>query len=267
MKTIKRYIERLTKSAAKNTAQSVALIAVVMMSALTLPATAQTLDKGAIGEIVRDYLLENPEVVRDALIELDRREKEAEAVALQQMVEDPQSPLFSSEFQVVLGNPDGDVTLVEFFDYNCGYCKRAYSDLARLLDEDENLRVVLKEFPVLGQPSAEAARVAVAVNKVAPEKYAEFHEKLLLGRGQANHASSMEAAIDVGVSKSDLEVVIGSDLVDKTVGEVYALAKSLGMTGTPSYVVGNEVVPGAIGYAALKSKIDALRACGETSCS
>lgn len=238
----------------------------VLAASLGTAASAQDLDKEAIGAIVKEYLLENPEVIRDAMAELERREQEAEEMSRQKVVGDPASPLFDSEYQVVLGNPEGDVTLVEFFDYNCGYCKRAYSDLARLLDEDKNLKVVLKEFPVLGQGSAEAARVAVAVNKVAPEKYADFHQNLLLSRGQANHASSLEAATDLGISKDELDIVVKSDLANRTVGEVYELAEQLGLTGTPSYVVGNEVIPGAIGYAALKEKIDAIRSCGQTSC-
>ncbi|MBD8875723.1 DsbA family protein [Roseibium polysiphoniae] len=230
------------------------------------PTVAQDLDRSGVETIVREYLIENPEVIREALEELDRREKAAAEQARLQAVSDSADVLFNSARQVVLGNPDGDVTLVEFFDYNCGYCKRAYGDMVRLMEEDDNLKIVLKEFPVLGQGSVEAAQVAVAVNSVAPAKYADFHEALLLQRGQANRASALKAATDIGLSEEELGAVLVTDEAGQTIEEVYSLANRLGLTGTPSYVIGEEVVMGAVGYDQLKSKISSMRNCGETTC-
>lgn len=242
------------------------LIALTSLTASSSLASAEDFSKSDIETIVREYLVGNPEVIREALEELDRREKAAAEAARLQAVTDSSDILFNSSRQVVLGNPQGDVTMVEFFDYNCGYCKRAHGDMIRLMEEDANLRVVLKEFPVLGQGSVEAAQVAVAVNDVAPEKYEAFHEALLLQRGQANRASALAAAKSIGLEEADLASSLAGDLAGQTIEEVYTLANRLGLTGTPSYVVGDEVIMGAVGYDELKQKIDATRNCGQTTC-
>lgn len=234
--------------------------------AMPTDAMAEDVDRAAIEEIVKDYLLKNPEVIADALAELDRREKAAAEAARLAAVSDSAGILFNSTRQVVLGNPKGSITVVEFFDYNCGYCKRAYGDMVRLIEEEPELRMVLKEFPVLGQSSVEAARVAIAVNSVAPDKYGEFHETLLMQRGQANGDSAMKAAIAAGVDHKEVAKAMTSDEASQTIEEVYSLANRLGLTGTPSYVVGDEVVMGAVGYDQLKAKVTALKTCGETTC-
>src|SRR5262249_48797008 len=119
--------------------------------------------KSEIERIVRDYLIAHPEVLQEAMVELEKRQSAADAEKHQAAVTENAKPLFNSANQVVLGNPQGNVTMVEFFDYNCGYCKRAMSDMIDLLQNDKNLKVVLKEFPVLGPGSVEAAQVATAV--------------------------------------------------------------------------------------------------------
>ena len=218
------------------------------------------------GDFIRTYLMENPEVIRDAFYELERRKAEAEQKERVATITENKSVLFDSTRQAVLGNPQGDVTLVEFFDYNCGYCKRALDDMNRLIDGDPGLRVVLKEFPVLGQGSVEAAQVAAAVNIMAPDKYAEFHEKLLTAKGRANGAKAIEVTREIGLDQDELSKALKDPEVGATIDESYALAKTLGLTGTPSYVIGDEVVFGAVGYDELKSKVDDMRACGATSC-
>lgn len=240
--------------------------AALVVSVLASPALAQDIDRGEIETIVREYLLKNPEVITDALAELERREKAAEEEARREVLSSSSSILFDSTRQVVLGNPEGSVTLVEFFDYNCGYCKRAYGDMVRLMDENPDLRIVLKEFPVLGQQSVEAAQIAIAVNEVAPEKYAEFHETLMMTRGQANKDSALKAAVAAGISEESLVEALNTDVASQTIEEVYTLANRLGLTGTPSYVVGDEVVMGAVGYDQLSSKLTALKNCGQTTC-
>ncbi|NRG18641.1 DsbA family protein [Rhizobiales bacterium] len=242
---------------------------VIAAFSFTIPGLAEVTDadRDAIRSIVREYLLENPEIVREALIELERREEEAQNAARRDAVSSAAEHLFNSTRQVELGNPRGDVTLVEFFDYNCGYCRRAMDDVIRLLNEDKNLRVVLKEFPVLGQGSVEAASVAIAVNETAPEKYLEFHKTLLGSRGQANQELALQVAEKVGLNRSDVETAMASSPeIRATIEEVYSLANRLGLTGTPSFVVGDEVVMGAVGYDALKQKIAALRDCGSATC-
>lgn len=238
----------------------------LVLALLTGTAAAQDIDRAEIEKIVREYLLEHPEVVADALNELNRREQAAAEAARLQVLTDSADVLFNSTRQVVLGNPAGSTTLVEFFDYNCGYCKRAHGDMVKLINENPDLRFVLKEFPVLGQGSVEAAQVAVAVNTVAPEKYYDFHEKLLLSRGQANRASALAAAREIGIDEDSLMAAMATDEAGQTIEEVYSIANRLGLTGTPSYVVGTEVVMGAVGYDELNKKLEAVRNCSEATC-
>jgi protein-disulfide isomerase len=168
---------------------------------------------------------------------------------------------------VTLGNKDGDVTFVEFFDYNCGYCKRAMIDMLELLKSDHKLKIVLKEFPVLGQSSVEAAQVAVAARMQDPagKKYLDFHQKLLGGRGQADKARALAAAKEAGFDIAKIEKDMTSAEVRATLEENFRLAESMGMNGTPSYVIGKQVVVGAVGLENLKEKINTAR-CGKVSC-
>jgi protein-disulfide isomerase len=200
-----------------------------------------------IESIVKNYLLQHPEVLQ-----------EAEAHKARVTIKDNNSTIFNSTHQVVLGNPQGKVTMVEFFDYNCAFCKRALADMLDLLKTDSDLRFVLKEFPVLGHGSIEAAHVAVAARMQDPsgKKYMEFHQKLLGGRGPADKMHALEVAKDVGLDMARLETDMDSDEVKATIEENTKLANALGITGTPSYVVGDEVVIGAVGVVRLRAKIE-----------
>ena len=235
-----------------------------LASPAATPAQAQTFSsdqRQEIESIVKSYLLSHPEVMQDVMTELEKRQQAAEAEKHRASVVENKATLFSSPHQVVLGNPQGDVTMVEFFDYNCGFCKRALSDMLDLLKSDTNLKFVLKEFPVLGEGSVEAARVAVAVRMqdTTGKKYLEFHQKLLGGRGPADKARALAAAKDVGFDMARIEKDMASDEVKKTIDENLKLADAIGVNGTPSYVVGEEVVVGAVGIDALREKINAER--------
>ena len=242
------------------------LFAAAMMLALpaATPTRAQTFSadqRQEIEGIVKNYLLQHPEVMQDVMAELEKHQKAAEAEKNRAAVAENNATIFSSPHQVVLGNPQGNVTMVEFFDYNCGYCKHALSDMLTLLKTDPNLKFVLKEFPVLGEGSVEAAHVAVAarMQDVTGKKYIEFHQKLLGGRGPADKARALAAAKEVGFDMARIEKDMGSDEVKKTIDENLKLADLIGVNGTPSYVVGDEVVVGAVGLDALKEKIAAER--------
>lgn len=215
--------------------------------------------KAEVEAIIREYLLAHPEVVRDAIYELQRKEEEEAREAQVSTIVSQAERLFSSPVDVVIGNPDGDVTLVEFFDYNCGYCRRAQADMQQLIADDPNLKVVLKEFPVLGEGSIEASQVSIAVRILAPAKAGEFHDALIAQSGQVNADIALAVAEELGLDRAMLEETMHSDEVRQTITEVYALAQSLSLTGTPSYVTAEEVAIGAIGYDALKEKIAAAR--------
>ena len=245
-----------------------ALTVIAAIFAVNGSAAAQSFspeEKSKIEAIVRDYLVQNPEILEEAFTALQAKRQAAEEASRKQALSQYQDELLYSDHQVVLGNPKGDVTLVEFFDYNCGYCRRALADTMRLLGEDEDLRVVLKEFPVLGQGSMEAAQVGIAVNEVAPDRYAEFHETLLGMDRPADAQTALAVAEDMNLPKGELEAVMEQPLVQETVEEVYTLANALGLTGTPSYVVGDEILFGAVGYDRLKQGINEAR-CGEAVC-
>jgi protein-disulfide isomerase len=223
--------------------------------------------RSEIEKIIHEYLIKNPEVLQEAIAELEKKQAAAEAEKHRAAVKENAQALFHSKHHVVLGNPQGNVTFVEFFDYNCGYCKRAMSDMLDLLKTDRNLRVVLKEFPVLGPGSVEAAHVAVAarMQDKTGKKYLEFHQKLLGGRGHVDKARALAVAKEVGFDMARLERDMASDEVRRSLEENFKLAEKLGLNGTPSYVIGNSVVVGAVGLAALKEKVNTAR-CGKTTC-
>ena len=214
-----------------------------------------------IENIIKDYLVQHPEVLQEAMDALDKRQKQADADKARTTIKDNNATIFNSAHQVVLGNPKGNVTMVEFFDYNCGFCKRALPDMVDLLKTDPDLKFVLKEFPVLGEGSVEAAHVAVAarMQDSSGAKYLEFHQKLLGGRGPADKAHALAAAKEAGFDMARIQKDMDSDEVKTTINENMKLADALGVNGTPSYVVGNEVVVGAVGIDELKAKIKAER--------
>jgi protein-disulfide isomerase len=228
---------------------------------------AAVASKDDIEKIVHDYIVANPEVIRDAIEELDRRQKVAEAESVKKVVSKSSDKLLNSKYQAVVGNPSGDVTLVEFFDYNCGYCRQSLSSIAKLIESDPNLRVVLKDFPILGPQSTEAAQVASAVREqLKGEKFFEFHKKLLSQRGGVGKAQALNVARELGVDMDRLDKELKSPAIHEGLAEVAGLADDLHFSGTPSWVIGTEAVVGGIPMAQLKAKIENLRKCGKTIC-
>jgi len=246
-----------------------ALVAFTLCGGLS-PVSAQSFydtQRGDIETIVRNYLVTHPEVLEEAMNELSKRQAAAEQAKHEASIAQNADAIFNSPRGVVLGNKDGDVTFVEFFDYNCGYCKRAMADMLDLLKNDPKLKVVLKEFPVLSEGSVEAAKVAVAVRMQDPtgKKYLDFHQKLLGGRGPADKARAIAAAKDAGLDTARIEKDIASPEVRATIEENFKLAEEMGMNGTPSYVIGKQIVIGAVGLEGLKEKVGIAR-CGKATC-
>src|SRR6516165_2592633 len=235
-------------------------LAILLAAGAGAPVRAQTFapeQRSEIEKIVREYLISHPEVLQEAMAELDKRQTAEEAQKHLAAIKDNATTIFSSVRQVNLGNPQGDVTMVEFFDYNCAFCKRAMADMLDLLKNDSKLKIVLKEFPVLGEGSVQAAQVAVAVRMQdkTGKKYIDFHTKLLGGRGPADKAHALAVAKEVGFDMVRIEKDMASYEVKTTIDENMKLADALGVNGTPSYVVGDEVVVGAVGLDELRTKI------------
>lgn len=223
--------------------------------------------KKEFGEFIREYLVENPEVLAEAQAVLEIRQAEAEVLRTQQIISSLSEDLYQTDGDIIVGNPDGDVTIVEFFDYNCGFCKRAMEDMREIIAQDSNVKFILKEFPILGPESTEASRVSLAVTRVAPEKSAEFHIALLGGSGRANAQKAMGIVNDLGIDQAAVEKEMADDSLFDSVRTSYSLAESLGINGTPAYVLANEAIFGAVGVPQILSKIENIRKCGETTCS
>ena len=209
--------------------------------------------KKEIEAIVGGYLKTHPDVLIDALqaadekMKADAKEKANQAFAAnkQEIFDDPQSP--------VAGNPNGNVTLVEFFDYRCPYCKQVEPSLEKLLGDDPQLKFVFKEFPVLGPDSEVAARVALAARKQG--KYASFHRAMMGTTGHIDEAVIFKVAASVGLDVDRLKQDMTSPDIEKELKANLDLGKSLDLDGTPSFIVGNTIVPGAISASDLKQLI------------
>jgi protein-disulfide isomerase len=241
-----------------------------VLMVLALPVAAQEFSppqKSEIERIIKEYIVSHPEVLQEAIAELDKRQAAADLEKAKAAVSSNAETLFNSSRQVVLGNAKGDVTMVEFFDYNCGFCKGAMAAMMELLKDDPKLKIVLKEFPVLGPGSVEAAKVAVAVRMQdkTGKKYLDFHQKLLGGRGQADKARALAVAKEVGMDMARLDKDMASDEIKASLDENLKLAETLGLNGTPSYIVGTDVVIGAVGLDALRTKV-AMARCGKATC-
>ncbi|TDQ80884.1 protein-disulfide isomerase [Dongia mobilis] len=210
-----------------------------------------------IEEIVRAYLLEHPEVIRDAIEALQAKEQAAKAdkqagalvAHKDRLLADPASP--------VAGNPMGDVTIVEFFDYKCPYCKRVTPALAELIEADKGVRVVFKEFPILGESSLLAARAALAAQM--QDRYFDFHNALMAHRGDFDDAAIGTIAESLGMDVAKLRADMKAPEVDQQLADNHALAQAMAIRSTPTFVIGEQIVPGAISIDDMKALIAAAR--------
>lgn len=229
------------------------------------PAAIATIDPAQLNPMIESFLMSDPKILQRMSVALDSTMQAEERSQATTAIASMQDAIFNDPGQVVVGNPDGDVTLVEFFDYNCGYCRAALPDMAALLADDPNLRIILKEFPILSNESIDAARVAVLVGDAGVD-YWTFHEALFSSRGQVDKKVALAAAAELGLSPVALELDMGTEAVSKTIQTSYEIARALNITGTPTYIIGNEIIPGAIGLDELRARIANMRACGQTQC-
>jgi len=221
--------------------------AAVALAVLSPAAQAQSVpadQRQAIEQVVREYLLKHPEVIVEAIEELQKRERAAEERKGQQGLAQNKDKLFNDPASPIAGNPKGDVTLVEFFDYQCGYCKTVLADVHKLIKEDGKLKFVFKEFPILGPASVMASKAALASR--AQGKYEAYHNALMGHRGQLDEATILKLASSVGLDTDKLRKDMESPEVQQALGANLALAEQLGIRGTPGFVVGDRIVPGAI---------------------
>lgn len=249
-------IKRVGEAQMMRMLSGAALLAVTL--AVVAPARAadapSSLPRAEVERIVRDYLLREPEVIYEAIQELQKRRETAEAEHQRQMIASRHEEIFKAADDPVIGNRQGDVTLVEFFDYHCGYCRAMLPGLRDLVERDGGLRVVMKEFPVLGPDSNLAARAALAAAEQDPSKYMAFHVTLMQSR-DLSEGAILAMAEQVGLDRARLKADMHSDRIAKKLDANLELARSLGINGTPSFIIGDRLIPGAIDIAQLEQLI------------
>jgi protein-disulfide isomerase len=246
----------------------VASVFILVASIMTTPVFAlDAAQKSEFEALIRSYLLKNPEILVEAQEALEKKRALEASLKIKRTLSEKSALIFNSKNQFEIGNPDADVVVVEFFDYNCSFCKRAMNDMNKLLKEDTNLKFVLKELPILSEGSISAHKISTAVGHLEPDRYEEFHNKLLGSNGQKNDKRALKLADSMGLDIKKILAYSKKDSVIDGFREVNSLANDLGMNGTPSYVIGDEVIFGALGYDVLKTKIDKLRECGGTTTS
>lgn len=238
--------------------------AAALLLALSLPAVAEgsftDAQKAEIGVIVRQYLLDNPEVLLEMSQTLEARQKEAEAKQRETAMTANADQIFRSPHDHVVGNPNGDVTIVEFFDYNCGWCKKGFPEVVSLIEKDKNLRVVLKEFPIFGGDSDYAAKAALAAGKQG--KYWELHSALFSHEGKVTREVVDEAAKSLGLDLAKLKADMESPEIVDVIGQNQALAQSLSINGTPAFIIDSHVTPGYLPAPDLLAAIQEVRDSG-----
>ena len=217
-------------------------------------APAQQMTNEQVKQLALEAILENPQIIMQAVAILEQREREraasgANTVRLQ-LEQDPNSPN--------LGNPDGDVTVIEFFDYNCPYCRKAGQTVQELLASDANVRVIYREWPILGEDSVFASRAALAARTQG--KYEEFHWALMNGEGRASEASILKLARDLGLDVEKLQADMTSPAVEAHIAQSSALARTLGFTGTPAFIVGDRTAPGMLSTDEITAMVAEARA-------
>ncbi|EEE38634.1 dsba oxidoreductase [Rhodobacteraceae bacterium KLH11] len=241
--------------------------ALLGLSMITGPAQALDLnamseaEKVEFGAQVRDYLLQNPQVIIEAINILEERNAAAEAAADKELVAANADALFNDGYSWVGGNPDGDITLVEFMDYRCGYCRRAVSEIASLLAADGNIRLVIKELPILGDASVVSSRFAVATKHVAgDDAYKQVHDALLEFSGEPTEVTLRRLSDGLGLDTDAILAAMNSDAVTEEITQTRLLAQRLQISGTPSFVLGTEMLRGFLPAPQMQQIADGVRA-------
>ena len=239
------------------------MLAVAAAAAFATDGRAQpepALDREAVREIVREYLIEHPEVIEEAIGVL-RERREAERLArLRATILEQGEALRAHPMSPVSGNPVGDVTVVEFFDYRCPHCKRALEPVMALVEADSQVRVVWKEFPILGPVSRFAARAAMAAHRQG--LYHDFHVALMRWPGELTEALVLDIAGAVGLDRERLRRDMEDPAIEAYLDETGRLAQALGIRGTPAFVIGDELIPGAVDAARLQRIVAEARSGG-----
>jgi len=211
--------------------------------------------KKQVEELVQKYILEHPEIIIQAVQSMQARQEQEKKARAQAALKEYKQELEADPDTPVLGNPVGKVTVVEFFDYRCGYCKRVFPSIMKVMKDDPNVRYVFKEFPILGPESVVASRAAIAVWRTRKEKYGAFHAALMSAKGGIPEARVLKIAEGLGIDPKNLKTAMGDSAIDRILERNYRLAQNLDINGTPAFVIGGKLVPGAIDLQTMKKMI------------
>lgn len=247
------------------------VLAIVAASSITLlytknkggaaTGTAVNFDEDKVQTIVKDFLTKNPQVIVDSFMKAREQEQATEQQKSESAIKDSRAEIESSDKSPTAGNPNGDVVVVAFHDYNCGFCKRSVPDVVELVNTDKNIKFVIKEFPILGDLSVEKAKASEALFKVAPDKWFAFYQQLSKTSPQ-NIEGVLDVAAKLGVDPELIKSEMKTDEIQNKVNDNLALGQKIGVRGTPAFVIGGKFVNGAIGIDSMKELIQAARASG-----
>ncbi|CUH98365.1 DsbA family protein [Leisingera aquaemixtae] len=237
------------------------ILPVLCLTFLPLPGLTKELTEEEIKQLVYEAILERPEIIMQAVEMLQRDQDAAKAEAARVVLDNNRATLERDPNAPVLGNPEGDVTVVEFFDYNCPYCRRAMASVQGLLKDDANIRLVYREWPILGDGSVFAARAALASRKQG--KYEEFHWALMGMQGRATEAAVIRIARETGLDVEQLRQDMDAPEVEEHIATSMALSRKLGFNGTPSFVIGENLIPGFVEQPQLQELVKQAREAAE----
>ena len=244
-----------------------ALIGLSFLCAAGARADMSATQRSDVEGVIKNYLMTHPEVLRDAMNELDRREKAQQAAASAKAVDDNRQAIFNSPHETVLGNPNGKITLVELFDYNCPHCRNVIGDLDHLMKANSDLRFVLKDFPILTPQSVEAARVAIALrSQFNGDKFWQFHKKLMTERGLVGQTEALAVAKTMGANMGELTADMKGAETSASLKEVGQIADEVHAGGTPTFILGDSVYAGEMTFDQLEPLIKNVRKCGKAAC-
>ncbi len=235
----------------------------LLIAAFALPAQAQDAlspaQQDEVRQIVKQYLLDNPDVLMDSLRAYQARQEQQEQMRQQAALENLQDELTQDPKSPVIGNPDGDVTVVEFMDYRCGYCKKVFPAVQDLIKSDGNIRYVIKEFPILGPDSLIASQAALAAWLTAPDKYWPFHTALMESRGGLTENKVLTMAEEAGLDRDSIRKKMAEPEITAILQRNREVASALGINGTPAFIIGKHLVPGAVSILSLRELVAAAR--------
>ncbi|MEN0087620.1 MAG: DsbA family protein [Pseudomonadota bacterium] len=232
-----------------------------------VPANAlDATDKAEVETIIRDYLMNNPELLTEMQQALEAKQAEQQATAQAGALTELADLIYKSDYAIEVGNPDAPHTVVEFFDYNCGFCRRSLNLFEETAAKHPDVKFIFKEFPILSEDSLEAHKVSIAVSQARPDLYRDFHVALMGASGRATGEKARSVALGFGMDEAMLDEALASDSIDDAIRETYRIAEGLGINGTPGFIVGDEVIPGAISMSDLEARYENMRECGATRC-